>query len=430
MRLSASRAAALGSLLLLLLGSAPTALVAQQNPAKEISESQQRLDQIRRERSKLRDELARLRSQVHDASSELRNIEQQVSTSADLLRELELQIAGTEQQIARGTQELVATQQTLAHRKTTLQRRLRDIYKRGPLHTPQVLLTAESFGDLLSRYKYLYLIARSDRALVRDVSDLEHQLVLRDRRLKRSLGELQVLQNEKSQEHGEMEHLEQQRKRALSTFRSREQSTSKRIQELAQDEKRVQTLIATLERKRKEAERLAAERRKKEAARLAAERARTGSTAKAAPAAPAKPASAGLSTRDIGNLGWPVDGTVIYRFGRSVQPNGTAVRLNGIGIAAPVGTTVKAVDAGTVVMAGPFEGYGPTVVVSHGGGYYSLYLYMKEVAVSEGTDVTRGQRLGSVGGSGTAEGPHLEFQIRAPGGQAVDPLAWLRQRGG
>jgi septal ring factor EnvC (AmiA/AmiB activator) len=87
-----------------------------------------------------------------------------------------------------------------------------------------------------------------------------------------------------------------------------------------------------------------------------------------------------------------------------------------------------------VVLAGPFEGYGPTVVLSHGEGFYTLYLYLEEIGVVEGRDVEAGQVVGTVGGADTPEGPHLEFQIRAPVGgsspQAQDPLQWLRPRGG
>ena len=79
-------------------------------------------------------------------------------------------------------------------------------------------------------------------------------------------------------------------------------------------------------------------------------------------------------------------------------------------------------------MAAPFEGYGPTVVVSHGGGYYSLYLYLKEIQVQQGATVAKGQVIGTVGGESTPEGAHVEFQIRTPGGEAVDPLTWLRGR--
>jgi murein DD-endopeptidase MepM/ murein hydrolase activator NlpD len=87
-----------------------------------------------------------------------------------------------------------------------------------------------------------------------------------------------------------------------------------------------------------------------------------------------------------------------------------------------------------VVLAGPFEGYGPTVVLSHGGGFYTLYLYLEEIGVVQGREVQVGQVVGTVGGSDTPEGPHIEFQIRAPvagsAPQAMDPLQWLKSRSG
>jgi murein DD-endopeptidase MepM/ murein hydrolase activator NlpD len=89
---------------------------------------------------------------------------------------------------------------------------------------------------------------------------------------------------------------------------------------------------------------------------------------------------------------------------------------------------------GTVAYAGPFEGYGPTVILGHGNGVYTLYVYLEDIGVVEGRDVKAGQVVGTVGGSDTPEGPHLEFQIRVPvdGGtpRAQDPMEWLRPPGG
>ena len=139
-----------------------------------------------------------------------------------------------------------------------------------------------------------------------------------------------------------------------------------------------------------------------------------------------------MTSGDAGTLDWPVEGEVIYRFGRERRPNGTVLRWNGLGIQAPPGEPVRAVRDGTVVLAGPFEGYGPTVVVSHGDGFYTLYLYLEEIGVIDGREVRAGQVVGTVGGAATPEGPHIEFQIRAPveGGspQARDPLQWLKTR--
>ena len=118
-----------------------------------------------------------------------------------------------------------------------------------------------------------------------------------------------------------------------------------------------------------------------------------------------------MTTGDLGQLDWPVEGNIVYNFGPERQGNTTILR-EGIGIAAPTGTPVRAGSDGTVAYAGPFEGYGPTVILGHGDGFYTLYMYLEEIGVVEGRVVSAGQVVGTVGGSETPEGPHLEFQIR------------------
>ena len=399
------RAAALA--LLLPAAALPWIAGAQQDPAREITESQRRLQEIRAERTALRRELSRIRTRVGDVSAEIRNIQRQQTVSNALLREISLQITATEQQMSATTLEMVATQSELRAKRQLLNRRLRDIYKRGPVHTAQVLLSAESFSDLINRYRYLYLVARRDRGLVSEVAELAQELVLREQELRRSLADMQFLQNEREQENATLASLRSQRGQTLTTLRGDERETNLRLEAIARDERRLTGLITELERRR--------------------------TAAAAAPAAPggarpSAPTASSMTTADIGNLDWPVSGRIAYSYGRATQPNGTVIRYNGIGIAAAAGSPVRAVEAGTVEMAAPFESYGPTVVVSHGGGYYSLYLYLRDIQVRTGATITRGQVIGTVGGESTPEGSHVEFQIRQPGGSAVDPLAWLRSR--
>ena len=113
--------------------------------------------------------MERLRGRVHSLSSELTNIERQVETTGRIVSELDLQINALGSQIERITADLIVAEDALAEKRAILDHRLAEIAKRGPLFAAQVLLAAESFGDLLSRYKYLYLVSRQDRQLVRDV---------------------------------------------------------------------------------------------------------------------------------------------------------------------------------------------------------------------------------------------------------------------
>ena len=399
------------SLTLAAMLSAPAVAMAQQPPPSdlraEILESQRRLEQIRAERELLEREIGDVRNQVRDVSQELANVERRLSASMAVLAEVEFQSEATSTEIQSTTRDLIYSQDRLAESQAVLQRRLRNIYKMGPLSTVQVLLGATSFADLLNRYRYLQQIASSDRQLVERVRALEERLESQNRDLMERMAQLGLLRQDRATEVAQLRAVESERETALQEFRSREERAVTRIEELEGDEARMTTLIDELEERRREIE---------------AARARGGATGPA------------ITAADAGTLDWPLDGRLIYRFGREQRPNGMVLRWNGIGLAAATGTPVRAVKAGRVALAGPFEGYGPTVVLSHGDGFYTLYLYLEEIGVVEGRDVVAGQVVGTVGGGDTPEGPHLEFQIRAPlqgsSPQAQDPLQWLRPQSG
>jgi len=86
----------------------------------------------------------------------------------------------------------------------------------------------------------------------------------------------------------------------------------------------------------------------------------------------------------------------------------------------PEGTPVRAIDDGRVAFAGEQFFGGRSVVIDHGGGVFSVCYHLKEYSVAEGSEISRGDRIGSVGATGRATGPHLHFGVRVPGGR-VDP---------
>ena len=93
---------------------------------------------------------------------------------------------------------------------------------------------------------------------------------------------------------------------------------------------------------------------------------------------------------------------------------------NGIDLAAPVGTPVSASAAGRVVFAGQRIISGNSAVIEHLPGVYTLYYHLEELEVEEGQRLHQGQRIGTVGMTGLATGPHLHWELRI-GGVAVDP---------
>jgi murein hydrolase activator len=396
---------------------------------QEITDSQRRLEQVRGERARLQREMERLRTQVRDVSGELQNIERQLSATRSASAEVEFQVQRVVAQTRSTTANLLRTREELREREAVLHHRLRGIYKDGPVPTLRVLMGAESFTNLIHRIRYVQQMAALDRSMVASIREMESSLARERLSLEASLAELGRLRQIQLSEVAELRVIEAEHQAMLTEFRSSERQTLSRLDRLEADEARLSGVVRELERLRIEAE----ARRAEEAARAAAAAAAAGGTP-AAPAPLSAPVTAALGDADRGRLPWPVQGELVYRFGPERRPNGTVLRWNGVGIRAAVGTPVQAVRDGLVVLAGPFEGYGPTVILSHGDGFYTLYLYLDEVRVLQGRTVRSGETLGTVGGAATPEGARLEFQIRtpAPNGvpQARDPAEWLtRQQG-
>jgi len=101
----------------------------------------------------------------------------------------------------------------------------------------------------------------------------------------------------------------------------------------------------------------------------------------------------------------------------------------GVDLAAPHGTKIRAVGAGTVVNAGwAFSGYGISVVIDHGNGFLTHYAHASKTRVSVGEKVKPGDVIALEGSTGDSTGPHLHFEVHDGMWNQVEPTSWLRDR--
>jgi septal ring factor EnvC (AmiA/AmiB activator) len=374
---------------------------AQQNAAERLKTQKDELEKIRLERADLQRRMHELQSTVHDLSEERSNIERQADATARAVHTLDRQLGALTDEENEATANLIRAQDELAIKRAVLRNRVREIYKRGALYSVEAMLSAQSFGELVARYKYLHLVAQRDRALVSRVEALGKQIGNQRQTLVTLHYSMESSRQQKAEEERALRALDEKRARSLAQAQEKEKQAEARIAQIAKDEARVANVIASLEVERKRAE------------------GRSGSTL---------PSNSTLKTADFGKLDWPVEGTIMYQFGRLVNPNNTAVSWKGIGIAAPEGTPVKAVAAGVVALVDEsFATYGRTVFIQHGGNDYSVYSSLGKILVTKGAKIAKGQPIGTVGKSDPDMEPHLHFEMR-PGQRAVDPLEWLRSR--
>lgn len=371
-----------------------------QQAAERLRQEQAELERLRKERLELEARMTRLRTNARDVAAERQNLERQALATSRVVRSLDQQLGSLLEEVGNVNTGLVRSQDELRIKRATLKHRVQEIYKRGPLHSIEALLSAESFGALVARYKYLSLVARRDRALVTRVETLTGQITAQRFLLVRLQGDMEANRQQKAEEEQRLRRLELQRGRSLAQIEQESARAQARLRQVVRDEQRIAGVIAALEESRRRAE------------------SRSG----------AAPTRSSVTTSDLGNLDWPVDGDIIYRYGRVINPNNTRVIWNGIGIGAPAGTPVKAVAPGEVVVAESQGTYGLTVLVHHGGGSYAMYASLRDISVKKGARVDKGDVLGTVGQSDPEMPPRLHFEMRPNQGRAVDPLEWLRRQ--
>jgi septal ring factor EnvC (AmiA/AmiB activator) len=269
------------------------------------------------------------------------------------------------------------------------------------MYTTEAILSARSFAELVGRYKYLHELAVHDRTVVKQVTNLYDKIDEQRTLLVRLQTEIERNRLEKAQEEARLRSMQGARQRSLADVQQSESQVRDRLARIQRDEQRLAQILAAMEE-----------------ARRRSDAARPNATA---------PSGSSLRTVDFGKLDWPVEGDILYSFGRVINPNNTAIRWNGMGIGAPSGTAVKSVSAGEVTYVAPIGTYGLTIIVQHGGGDYSVYGSLSRADVRVGQQVIKGQVIGAVGRADPEMEPHLHFEIR-PKGRATDPLGWLRRQ--
>lgn len=125
--------------------------------------------------------------------------------------------------------------------------------------------------------------------------------------------------------------------------------------------------------------------------------------------------------RASARFSWPVKGKIVSNFGSA----GKGLHNDGINIAAPAGTQVRAADNGVVAYAGnELKGFGNLLLIKHADGWTTAYAHNDKLLVGRGDQVAQGQVIAIVGRTGNVDSPQLHFEVRK-GTQAIDPMEYL-----
>ena len=377
-----------------------------QAPRKDDSiQAEQR--KLRQTEQQLRDEkrkAAEARARETSLLADLDQVERQLADKQKQIARLDGRISRTQSEVAGLRGEIQQLQKHRAGQEQALSRRLRAVYK---MHAQggalPLLLSGDDPVARAVAVRHLTSLAALDARLIQEYRGTSDRLDDRRHREETRQRELADLKSDAQREQADADRDAAKRRGLLAKVRDERAYHERMVGELTEAARRLEAFIGDLQAKQRRLARV-------------------------------PPPKGGIAPPGVGfgslrgRLPWPTEGRISAAFGAQVHPRfGTRTFRNGVDIEANKGLDVAAVHGGHVIYTGWFKGYGNLVILDHDNEYYTLYAHMADIGVREGDDVRQGQRLGTVGDTGSLEGPRLYFEVRHQG-KPLDPEQWLRQR--
>lgn len=382
--------------------------------AQDTKDAEKRLQSVRGELREVAAQRRRLEGQRGDASRKLREADEQVGGTQRALQQTRAQMRRDAEALMRLQEERQRHAGDLAGKRVELANLLRAAQFAGEAAPLKALLAQDRVAEAERMLTYQGYLQRAQLERIRVLGAEIARLGGLEEEILQRRSALNAADRKHAEQLAQLQAARQQRAGLLADLDTQYRDRAEREKALGQDAKALQNLLAQL--------RAAAVKAAREAARARREaEAQARATGKPVPK---RSAVASAPTMRVGGLGWPVSGNLLAAFGGRL-PDGR--RSDGVLIAAPAGTAVKAVADGTVVFADWMTGYGNILIIDHGNGYMSLYAHNDSLLRAAGDAVRRGDALGAVGSSGGQERPALYFELRR-NGAPVNPSGWLTRQ--
>ncbi|MGE5380659.1 MAG: murein hydrolase activator EnvC family protein [Methylocystaceae bacterium] len=352
--------------------------------ADELGDKQQQLNSLEKQIQAQKNLISKSKAQEKSVTKAIKSLEQQIASTQRQIQALTSAVKNKQLSIEQTQTAIQEKEADLTERSRYLSSRLVQVFEMGQGGYLEVILGAQSFSDMLTRFDMLATIVKQDTNLIRTINQDRDELVTTKAQLKNQQNELVSIQHNEQDKKVELAAASEVKQDYLAQIQKERKKYEQALKELEAESQQLQSIIRRLQ--------------------------------------------SGGKYVGTGKFTWPAPGytRITSDYGMRYHPILKQRKLHtGMDIGAPTGAKIVAADSGKVIYRGSLGGYGNVIIIDHGGGISTLYAHMSAFVAKNGQEVERGTQIGKVGSTGWATGPHLHFEVRE-NGTPVNPHTYVK----
>ncbi|MEE1255124.1 MAG: peptidoglycan DD-metalloendopeptidase family protein [Lachnospiraceae bacterium] len=360
-----------------------------------ISEANELKKQLQSGLTDVKKVISGLEKSKNNLSAYISELDTTLSLAQAKILELNTLITEKEAEIKKTTEELTAAKEAEEDQYEAMKLRIRLIYERGESMYLEMLMSAQSFGDMINRADYIEELTAYDRRMLEQYQATREYVEVCKAQLEAEQVVLAEAKVEVEAEEAALETLIAEKQKEITAYENdinnREQLVKEYEAEVAAQEAEIKALEEA----------------------IAAEKAALANATK--------------RKYDGGMFAWPAPSykRISDDYGYRIHPILKTKQFhNGIDMAAPGGSPILAAYNGTVTAAAYSATMGNYIMIDHGDNLYTIYMHASKLYVSKGAEVVKGQKIAAVGTTGRSTGNHLHFSVRL-NGSYVNPWEYL-----
>ena len=368
---------------------------------EELRYQNEAINKMKKEIEELSSKLRKANINETTISKRISNLDEEIALVNRLIQSLKKEEERAKNKINVLKVDIKKKENELNTMRDRYEERVVNTYLKGRISDLEKVLSSTSWRQAIYRTQYLKVISSIEQKMTREIESLLLKINKDKLKLESLLMQSISLKRDKQKQMSSIRKMRIKREKELTRIRQDKSALANYMQEKGAGVKQLETIIKKVLEDKARSEREARIRKQQEA----------------------------LKTKEFnllkGQLPWPTEGRVISKFGKQWNAQLKTTTDNpGIDIKGQPGSPIRSTMSGIVTTVTYIRGYGTTIIIDHGDGFYTVYSHVTNIQTHVDSEVRSGDVIAYMGDSGSINGSKLHFEVWGKG-QKLDPEKWL-----